>query len=91
MTMAAAEMPERDAPAKSNAPEQRLRRAMERGMAGYGFDAERFARSVAAGADRPARIERLVLATPAVNAVGADLDEPERIRFLVADPAYQLK
>jgi len=92
MTMAAAApQPEPGDAAQGKGPEQRLRRMMERGMAGYGFDAERFARSVAASGDRPARIERLVLATPAVNTPGADLDEPERIRFLVADPAYQLK
>jgi uncharacterized protein (DUF1800 family) len=91
MTMVSAEAPERDADAQGKGPEQRLRRMMERGMAGYGFDAGRFARSVDASGDRPARIERLILAAPAVNAPGADLDEPERIRFLVADPAYQLK
>ncbi len=60
-------------------------------MAGYGFDAERFARSISATSDRAGRIERLVLATPAVNRPGGDLEETQRVRALVADPAYQLK
>ena len=66
-------------------------RMMERGMAGYGFDAERFAKSVAATANRPERIERLLLATSAVNRPEDALEEPERVRSLVSDPAYQLK
>jgi len=72
-------------------PGARLRRAMERGMAGYGFDAERFAKSLASG-DRGARLESLVLATAPV-AAQASRDDPlaERVRALVSDPAYQLK
>ena len=64
---------------------------MERGMASYGFDAERFSRSIAAPEGREQAIERLVLATPAVNRVGPGVEEAERVRSLVADAAYQLK
>ena len=72
-------------------PGARLRRAMERGMAGYGFDAERFATSLASG-DRGARLESLVLATAPVAAEASRDDPlPERVRALVSDPAYQLK
>ncbi len=90
MTMVAAGSPERGEEAKGKGPEQRFRRLMERGMAGYGFDAERFARSVAATSDRSDRIERLVLATAAVNRP-IETEELERLRSLVSDPAYQLK
>ncbi|MGZ5099852.1 MAG: DUF1800 domain-containing protein [Usitatibacter sp.] len=71
--------------------ELRLRRAIERGMATYGFDAQRWGQSVAPSSDRPVRIERLVLAMPAVNRADPDLDEADRVRSLIADPAYQLR
>jgi uncharacterized protein (DUF1800 family) len=64
----------------------RLRRMLERGMASYTFDAARWTRSIDAD-----HIERLVLATPAVNPVVVGMDSIERVRGLVADPAYQLK
>jgi uncharacterized protein (DUF1800 family) len=71
--------------------EARLRRAIERGMATYGFDAARWGQSVAASSDRPTHIERLVLAMPAVNRASTDLEEADRVRSFVADPAYQLR
>jgi len=96
MMMAEAAGAERSEDAKGNdaqgkGAEQRYRRMLERGMAGYGFDAERFAKSVAPARDRPDRIERLLLATSAVNRPEAGLEESERVRSLVSDPAYQLK
>ena len=92
VTMAMAEPPSvRGEAARGAGPEQRYRRMLERGMAGYGFDAERFAKSVSATRDRPDRIERLLLATSAVSRPEAGLEEPERVRSLVSDPAYQLK
>jgi hypothetical protein len=59
---------------------------MERGMAAYAFDAERWSRSIG---DAP--IEPLVLAAPAVNPPADGLDLVDRVRGLVADPAYQLR
>ena len=85
----AADAAQAEEPAKG--PEGRLRRTMQRGMASYGFDAERFSRSIATSGERSTRIEHLILADGAVNRAEADLDEPERVRLLVADPAYQLK
>jgi uncharacterized protein (DUF1800 family) len=64
----------------------RMRRMLERGMASYGFDAPQWSRSIG-----DAQIERLVLAAPAVNPISAGPDVVERVRVLVADPAYQIK
>ena len=86
--MAASDTAERDDEPKG--PGERLRRMMERGMAGYGFDAERFSKLFAASADRSDRLERLVLATSPVTATRDD-ELRERVRSLVTDPAYQLK
>ncbi len=84
------DMKARDNETKSKAPEERYRRMLERGMADYAFDSDRFARSVPKAAGEEA-LERLVLATAAVNRVPPDLDQRERVRGLVADPAFQLK
>jgi uncharacterized protein (DUF1800 family) len=82
----ASEMPMRTA-AQAGAPGQALRRMLERGMVDYAFDAERFAASLGAAA----RVETLVLAYPAVNAIDREAPLPERVRALVADASYQLK
>ncbi len=69
---------------KTAAPEQRYRRALERGMTDYTFDAAHF------DGTSVGHVEKLVLATGAVNSVeglqGADL-----VRALAFDPAFQLK
>ena len=70
-----------------DAPGVRYRRMLERGMADYAFDAERFERALST----PARIDRLVLAVDAVNPVADDADAATRVRALVSDPAYQVK
>ena len=88
--MVAVNVAARDDDGQGQGPEQRLRRMMERGMASYGFDAAAFAQSLGGRVDRE-RLEQLALAMPAVNRPGADLDDAERIRAFVADPAYQLK
>ena len=74
---------------KTKGLEERYRRMLEGGMAEYAFDSDRFARSVPAAGEQG--IERLVLATAAVNRAPSDLDERDRVRGLVADPAFQLK
>jgi len=79
------------AEAKPKGPGERYRRIMERGMADYSFDGERFIRSLPVSADGAARVDKLVLATPPVNAPPDDADAAERVRVLVADPAYELK
>ena len=76
MTMAA------DGEMKDKGPGSRYRRMLERGMASYAFDAERFGPSLDA---------RLVLAAAPVNPVDDALALTERVRSLVSDPAYQLK
>jgi hypothetical protein len=75
--------------AQGSAPGAALARTLERGMADYVFDAERFAASLGRNGDE--RLERLVLAYPAVNAVEAQASMPDRVRALVADASYQLK
>ena len=87
---AAMAMTERSDDGNAGAPGERYRRMLERGMSDYAFDAERFDR-VLASAPGPARIDRLLLATDAVNALPDGLDSAERVRALVADPAYQLR
>jgi hypothetical protein len=72
-------------------PEARFRRMMERGMATYSFDWDKWSKSFAPGEGRDQGIERLVLATAAVNQVRAGLDGRELVRALAGDPAFQLK
>ena len=73
--------------ATANAPGQAMRRMLERGMADYAFDADRFAASLR----NAARLETLVLAYPAVGSQDRDAPLAERVRALVADASYQLK
>ncbi|HUQ28608.1 MAG TPA: DUF1800 domain-containing protein [Usitatibacter sp.] len=73
----------------TKAPGQPLRRMLERGMADYAFDGDRFAESLGGAAE--ARLEALVLAVPAINPIEKDAMLPERVRALVADAAFQLK
>jgi uncharacterized protein (DUF1800 family) len=83
--MAEAEAPTPKAP--DTGPEARLRRAMERGMQTYAFDWDRWSRTLG----KSANLDRLVLATAPVNPPMDDAAGAERVRQLVADPAYQLK
>jgi len=76
-----------DAPSgdgKGNAPEQRYRRMLERGMADYTFDSTHF------NGTSVGHVEKLVLATSAVNSVEG-LEGAELVRALASDPAFQLK
>ena len=74
----------RAAPAKG--PQEQARRLMERGLAGYRVDWEKWTgRSAAEGADR------LVLAIAPASPVPAEVTGLERVRRLTADPVYQLK
>ena len=74
------------------APREALRRTLESGMTGYGFEAERWGRGVDVGvADRAARVTSLVLAMPPAHPVPGNADEAAFVRALVADPAYQLR
>lgn len=87
--MAAAPMAEM-APANANAEgANAMRRSLERGMAGYGFEPARLALG-APGADT-SRLDTLVLAMPPVTVPAEASDPAGRIRALVADPAYQLR
>src|SRR5471030_1009330 len=79
------------ADAKADAAGERYRRMLERGMADYAFDAERFDRAIANPSSGPSRMDRLVLATDAVTPPPDGLDPAERVRALVSDPAFQLK
>lgn len=84
------------APAMASAPEAqgaeaRMRRMLARGMADYAFDARRWSRSLGADAERPVRIEKLVLATTPVRPVQGAAQGVELVRALVTDPAYQLE
>jgi uncharacterized protein (DUF1800 family) len=65
--------------------EENQRRRMERGMASYAFDMQRWK---SAGTKDAAR---LLLAIAPVNALPADASREDAVRHLVADPAYQLK
>jgi len=65
-------------------------RMMERAMGSYAFDERRWDRSLAEGA-RARDVDRLVLATAAVDPIPSGLEGAARLRALVADPSYQLK
>ena len=91
MASAATDRDEAAADGAKKGPGERYRRMMERGMADYAFDGERFIRSLPVSADGAARVDRLVLAAAPVNPPPEDADAAERVRVLVADPAYQLK
>ena len=80
----------REAQEKSEGAD-RFRRLLERGMGDYAFDPGRFSRVTVAGNGAPGTLERLALATPPVSAAGEERDLVERVRQLVADPAFQLK
>ena len=67
----------------------RMRRALERGIADYAFDADRFAASI--GGAGAKRLDKLVLAYPPVNGDEHDAPVPDRVRALVADASYQLR
>ena len=66
-----------------------VRRMLERGMADYVFDAERFGGALGAKGD--ARLQSLVLAYPPVGPIPEEAPVGDRVRALVADAAYQLK
>jgi len=67
--------------------EARMRRTMERGMQTYAFDWDRWSRTLPAQVD----LQSLVLAQAAVNPPSPQAPAVQRVRQLVADPAFQLK
>jgi uncharacterized protein (DUF1800 family) len=68
-------------------PETRLRRLLERGAPSYAFDWDRWSRTLG----RDASIQTMALATAAVVSPPANTEGADLVRFLVSDPAYQLK
>jgi uncharacterized protein (DUF1800 family) len=67
--------------------EARMRRAMERGIATYRFDASRWpSRELAADS-----LDRLVLALEPVHSVPSEVAGVARLKRLAGDPVYQLK
>ena len=66
-----------------------IRRMLERGMADYSFDGDRFGATL--GPKGGARLDSLVLAYPAVGAMPGEAPIGDRVRALVADASYQLK
>jgi uncharacterized protein (DUF1800 family) len=88
--MAAAPVAMRDEPKAAPGDfAARMRRSLERGIADYAFDGDRFAASLGnAGAKR---LEPLVLAYPPVNGDESEAPIPDRVRALVGDASYQLK
>ena len=67
-----------------------MQRMMNRGLGSYAFNPQRWTHSLAEG-ESARDLEHLVLAAAPVNAIPADADAVERVRALVADPAYQLR
>jgi uncharacterized protein (DUF1800 family) len=79
------------APGEGTGSADNMSRTLERGMTGYGFEAERWSRAMQGGARREARMQSLVLAMAPIQSVAGGLDESARVRAWVADPAYQLR
>jgi uncharacterized protein (DUF1800 family) len=71
--------------------EARLRQAMERGLATYAVDWNRWSAALPPGEARAVRAQRLVLAIAPVHPVEPGTDGLALLRALTADPAYQLK
>jgi uncharacterized protein (DUF1800 family) len=76
---------------KDKGREARMQRQMDRGMTSYEFHWERWARPFGEAPAQAARIERLLLAAPAVTPPSPEAVGLELIRALVFDPVYQLK
>jgi uncharacterized protein (DUF1800 family) len=86
-SMAAAE-PAPDMKAEgAKGADARYRRMMERGMRTYAFDYDKWLRTL----ERATPVDKLVLATAAVNPPPDGTEGSDLVRHLVADPAYQLK
>ena len=77
--------------AREATPQARLRRMMDRGLATYALDWDRFTREMGDGPGRAEGLVRLVLAVPPVEPPAKGLPGPELVRQLVADPAFQLR
>jgi uncharacterized protein (DUF1800 family) len=67
--------------------EERLRRAMERGLAVYRVDWAGWSRA----ASEPAQMQRLLLAIEPAHEIPAELSGIERAQRLAGDPVFQLK
>jgi uncharacterized protein (DUF1800 family) len=78
---------ERMEPVTAAGREARMRRALDRGLAAYRFDWDRWS---ARAADATS-LERLVLAIEPASPVGDETAGLERLRRLAADSAFQLK
>jgi uncharacterized protein (DUF1800 family) len=76
---------------KDATPEARMRRMMNRGLATYAFDWDRFSKELGDGQGGDERIARVVLAVPPVTPPTPGADGNELVRQLTADPAYQLR
>jgi uncharacterized protein (DUF1800 family) len=80
-------MPMAEMGAAPSSREDRLRRAMERGLAVYRVD---WARWSGAGAE-PAQTQQLLLAIAPAHEIPAGLSAVERVQRLAGDPVFQLK
>jgi len=74
-----------DAGAKGR--EERLRRQLERGLAAYRLDWEKWQHAAPEASD----VERLLLAFAPAYPMPGDVSAVERARRLASDPVYQLK
>jgi len=75
-------------------PEERLRRMMERGVATYSVDFDRWKRGLAGETATAESVRRVMLAIEPIEAVApqnAARDVAGIVRELAADPAYQLR
>jgi uncharacterized protein (DUF1800 family) len=67
--------------------EERLRRAMERGLAAYRVDWARWSRA----APEPAQLQRLLLAMEPAHEIPEAVTGTERVQRIAGDPVFQLK
>ena len=86
------DLADRAEPMAAQRPGEAMRRSLERGMASYAFEPERWAGDVRNGLhERAAYVTTLVLASAPANAVPAGQGDAALVRALVADPVYQLR
>ena len=85
--MAPQAIPAMDVRAPAASREERLRRAMERGLAAYQVDWPRWTR----GAPEGDRLRQLLLAIEPAHEIPATATGAERVKRLAGDPVFQLK
>jgi len=91
MMAASAGFGEQPVAGKGDGREARMQRQMDRGMASYEFNWDKWSRPFGTSPVQAAKIEKLVLPAPPLTPAPDNATGLELVRALVSDPVYQLK